>query len=62
MRFFIAQSMRLLPRDEKFYVLFFKQVEIISETARLLLDGLRSGTRPHGRLRHRHQHYGAPRR
>lgn len=43
MRFFIAQSMRLLPRDEKFYVLFFKQVEIISETARLLLDGLRSG-------------------
>ncbi len=35
--------MRLLPRDEKFYVLFFKQVEIISETARLLLDGLRSG-------------------
>ena len=35
--------MRLLPRDEKFYLLFFKQVEIISETARLLLDGLRSG-------------------
>ncbi len=43
MRFFFPQSMRLLPRDEKFYLLFFKQVEIISETARLLLDGLRSG-------------------
>ena len=35
--------MRLLPRDEKFYLLFLKQVEIISETARVLLDGLRSG-------------------
>ncbi len=35
--------MRLLPRDEKFYLLFLKQVDIISETARVLLDGLRSG-------------------
>ena len=35
--------MRLLPREEKFYHLFRKQAEIISEAARLLLDGLRSG-------------------
>jgi predicted phosphate transport protein (TIGR00153 family) len=35
--------MRLLPREEKFYHLFQKQVEIISEAARLLLDGARSG-------------------
>ncbi len=35
--------MRLLPREEKFYHLFLKQVEIIAEAARLLLDGLRSG-------------------
>lgn len=35
--------MRLLPRDEKFYSLFLKQVEIISEAARLLLDGVRAG-------------------
>ncbi len=35
--------MRLLPRDEKFYGLFLKQVEIISEAARLLLDGVRAG-------------------
>ncbi len=35
--------MRLLPRDEKFFLLFLRQVEIISETARLLLDGLRTG-------------------
>lgn len=35
--------MRLLPREEKFYHLFHKQVEIISEAARLLLDGVRSG-------------------
>jgi hypothetical protein len=35
--------MRLLPRDEKFYSLFLKQVEIISEAARLLLDGVRTG-------------------
>ena len=35
--------MRLLPREEKFYHLFLKQVEIISEAARLLLDGVRAG-------------------
>src|SRR5689334_10490640 len=35
--------MRLLPREEKFYHLFQRQVEIISEASRLLLDGVRSG-------------------
>lgn len=35
--------MRLLPREEKFYHLFLKQVEIISEASTLLLDGVRSG-------------------
>jgi uncharacterized protein len=35
--------MRLLPRDEKFYHLFLKQVEIISEASRLLLEGVRGG-------------------
>jgi uncharacterized protein len=35
--------MRLLPREEKFYGLFLKQVEVISEASRLLLDGLKSG-------------------
>jgi len=35
--------MRLLPREEKFYHLFAKQVEIISEAARLLLEGVNSG-------------------
>jgi predicted phosphate transport protein (TIGR00153 family) len=35
--------MRLLPRDEKFYHLFLKQVELISEASRLLLDGVRAG-------------------
>jgi predicted phosphate transport protein (TIGR00153 family) len=35
--------MRLLPREEKFYHLFHKQAEIISEAARLLLDGVCSG-------------------
>ena len=38
-----THSMRLLPREEKFYDLFLKQVEIISEAARLLLDGVRAG-------------------
>jgi predicted phosphate transport protein (TIGR00153 family) len=33
--------MRLLPREEKFYHLFLKQVEIISEASRLLLEGVR---------------------
>jgi predicted phosphate transport protein (TIGR00153 family) len=36
--------MRFLPREEKFYHLFLKQVEVISEAARLLLDGLQSGS------------------
>jgi hypothetical protein len=35
--------MRLLPREEKFYPLFLKQVDIISEASRLLLEGLRAG-------------------
>jgi len=35
--------MRLLPREEKFYHLFLKQVEIISEASRLLNEGLRGG-------------------
>jgi predicted phosphate transport protein (TIGR00153 family) len=35
--------MRLLPREEKFYHLFQKQVDIISEASRLLLDGVRTG-------------------
>ena len=39
--------MRLLPRDEKFYHLFLKQVEFISEASRLLVDGVRAG---HARL------------
>jgi len=34
--------MKLLPREEKFYHLFQKQVEIISEAARLLLEGVRT--------------------
>ena len=35
--------MRLLPREEKFFHLFIKQVEVISEASRLLLDGVRTG-------------------
>ena len=35
--------MRLLPREEKFYHLFLKQVEIISEASSLLLEGVRAG-------------------
>ena len=35
--------MRLLPREEKFYHLFLKQVEIISGASKLLLEGVRSG-------------------
>ena len=35
--------MRFLPREDKFYHLFLKQVEIISEASRLLLDGVRTG-------------------
>ena len=35
--------MKLLPREEKFYALFVRQVQIIAEASRLLLDGVRSG-------------------
>ena len=35
--------MNLLPRDEKFYELFLKQVEIISQAAHVLLEGVRIG-------------------
>lgn len=35
--------MRLLPREEKFFELFQVQVQIISEAARLLAEGLRAG-------------------
>jgi uncharacterized protein len=35
--------MKLLPREEKFYHLFARQVEIISEAARLLLEGVTLG-------------------
>ena len=45
--FFQARFMRLLPREEHFYHLFVKQVEIISEASRLLL-ALRSDE-PHRR-------------
>jgi len=34
--------MRLLPREEKFYHLFLKQVEIIAEAAHMLLEGARA--------------------
>ena len=35
--------MRFLPREEKFYHLFLKQVDLISEASRLFLDGVRVG-------------------
>jgi predicted phosphate transport protein (TIGR00153 family) len=35
--------MRLLPREEKFYHLFQKQAEIISQASRLLLEAVRAG-------------------
>jgi uncharacterized protein len=35
--------MRLLPRAEKFYHLFLKQVDLIAEASRVLLDGVRAG-------------------
>jgi len=35
--------MRLLPREEKFYELFVSQVDLISEAARLLLQGVKAG-------------------
>jgi predicted phosphate transport protein (TIGR00153 family) len=35
--------MRLLPREEQFYALFLRQVDIICEAARLLLQGVKAG-------------------
>jgi len=35
--------MNLLPRDDKFYELFLKQVDIISQASRVLLEGVRVG-------------------
>lgn len=35
--------MRILPREEKFYELFLSQVDLISEAARLLLQGAKAG-------------------
>jgi predicted phosphate transport protein (TIGR00153 family) len=35
--------MNLLPREEKFFALFLKQVENITEASRLLLEGARAG-------------------
>jgi len=35
--------MKLLPREEKFFALFLKQVENISEASRLMLEGARAG-------------------
>ena len=35
--------MRLLPRQEKFYHLFFEQASIIEQAAQTLLDGVRRG-------------------
>lgn len=35
--------MRLLPREEKFFILFDKQVKVISEASRLLVEGAKAG-------------------
>ena len=35
--------MKLLPREEKFFTLFLKQVENICEASRLMLEGARAG-------------------
>lgn len=35
--------MRLLPREEKFFGLFLKQTEIITEASKLLVEGVRLG-------------------
>jgi uncharacterized protein len=35
--------MNLLPRDDKFYAFFLKQVDIICQAARVLLDGVSIG-------------------
>src|SRR3984885_8711175 len=39
----LGTLMNLLPRDDKFYAFFLKQVEIISQAARVLLEGMRVG-------------------
>jgi uncharacterized protein len=36
--------MKLLPRETKFYPLFQKQVDLIAEASRLLLEGMRTGS------------------
>ena len=36
--------MKLLPRETKFYPLFQKQVDLIAEASRLLLEGMRMGS------------------
>jgi predicted phosphate transport protein (TIGR00153 family) len=38
-----AKIMKLLPRDEKFHELFLKQVDLISQAARVLVEGVRVG-------------------
>src|SRR6476660_8885436 len=35
--------MNLLPREEKFFALFLKQVENITEASRLMLEGAKAG-------------------
>src|SRR5262245_49396837 len=35
--------MKLLPREEKFFILFLKQVENICTASRLMLEGARAG-------------------
>jgi predicted phosphate transport protein (TIGR00153 family) len=39
----VAHPMRLLPREEKFYILFNNQATLIAEASRLLLEGVTSG-------------------
>ncbi|HKW97921.1 MAG TPA: DUF47 family protein [Bryobacteraceae bacterium] len=36
--------MHILPREEKFHALFLSQADIITEAARLLLQGVKAGT------------------
>jgi len=47
MEFFVRRkscdSMNLLPRDDTFYASFLKQVDIICQAARILLEGVRIG-------------------
>src|SRR5689334_21090566 len=42
--------MKLLPREEKFFALFLKQVENICEASLLLLEGARAGNSQLGRV------------